>query len=231
MGHPKSFYVDQFADTERFLLETCIYFPFTLAKSLKGFGAEPDALLGHFDRLQMILLLAIDDAEAHNRIAIDARGMPHVHYQFHPKTLEAFAAGCRASTRIFFAAGAERVHTPAMQDFSLTREHAHQIDEKIQRRHLKLGQATISAAHLMGGCRMGNDPTTSVTDPWGKVHGQNDIYVADASLFPAAAEINPYLTIMALADRVAEGIRHGLGNKLLPPPSTGGGQGESDPNV
>jgi len=76
----------------------------------------------------------------------------------------------------------------------------------------------------MGGCRMGNDPTTSVTDPWGKVHGQNDIYVADASLFPAAAEINPYLTIMALADRVAEGIRHGLGNKLLPPPSTGGGQ-------
>jgi choline dehydrogenase-like flavoprotein len=31
--------------------------------------------------------------------------------------------------------------------------------------------------------------------------------VADASLFPQSVEINPYLTIMALADRVAEKIR------------------------
>jgi choline dehydrogenase-like flavoprotein len=31
--------------------------------------------------------------------------------------------------------------------------------------------------------------------------------VADGSLFPDSLEINPYLTIMALADRVAEGIR------------------------
>ena len=33
------------------------------------------------------------------------------------------------------------------------------------------------------------------------------LFVADASLFPAAAEINPYVTIMALADRVAERVR------------------------
>jgi len=31
--------------------------------------------------------------------------------------------------------------------------------------------------------------------------------VADASLFPDSLEINPYLTIMAVADRVAEAIR------------------------
>jgi choline dehydrogenase-like flavoprotein len=31
--------------------------------------------------------------------------------------------------------------------------------------------------------------------------------VADASLFPTAVEINPYLTIMALAERVAENVR------------------------
>jgi choline dehydrogenase-like flavoprotein len=31
--------------------------------------------------------------------------------------------------------------------------------------------------------------------------------VADASLFPDSLEINPYLTVMALADRVAEGVR------------------------
>jgi choline dehydrogenase-like flavoprotein len=39
------------------------------------------------------------------------------------------------------------------------------------------------------------------------VHGIPWLFVADASLFPDALEINPYVTIMALADRVAEGVR------------------------
>jgi choline dehydrogenase-like flavoprotein len=46
-----------------------------------------------------------------------------------------------------------------------------------------------------------------VTDGYGRVHGMPWLRVADASLFPDALEINPYVTIMALADRVAEGIK------------------------
>ncbi len=45
-----------------------------------------------------------------------------------------------------------------------------------------------------------------MTDSWGRVHGVPWLRVADASLFPDSVEINPYLTIMALADRVAERI-------------------------
>jgi choline dehydrogenase-like flavoprotein len=59
----------------------------------------------------------------------------------------------------------------------------------------------------MGGCRMGEDPRTSVTDSWGRVHGVPWLFVADSSLFPRASEINPYVTVMALADRVAERVR------------------------
>ena len=58
----------------------------------------------------------------------------------------------------------------------------------------------------MGGCGMGRDVSDSVTDPWGRVHGRPWLRVADASLFPDSLEINPYLSIMALADRVAEGV-------------------------
>src|SRR5436190_181895 len=39
------------------------------------------------------------------------------------------------------------------------------------------------------------------------LHGLPWLRVADASLFPDSLEINPYLTIMALADRVAEAVR------------------------
>jgi len=54
---------------------------------------------------------------------------------------------------------------------------------------------------------MGRGAADSVTDSWGVVHGLPWLRVADASLFPDSLEINPYLTIMALADRVAEAVR------------------------
>jgi len=53
---------------------------------------------------------------------------------------------------------------------------------------------------------MGADPATSVTDAWGQVHGVPWLFVADSSLFPRCSEVNPYLTVMALAERVAERV-------------------------
>lgn len=206
-GHPKSFYCDEFHHPERFLLETCLYYPFTLSKNLTGFGPEVDELMAHFRHLQMILVLAIDEAEKHNRVTIDRHGDPVVHYTFSDSTKHSLLQAIRASAKIFFAAGARRVHAPSAKNFFINQNDTDKIDELITEKQFKLGQISISAAHLMGGCRMGEDPKTSVTDSWGKVHGFEDLYVADSSLFPAASEVNPYLTIMALADRVAEGIR------------------------
>ncbi len=206
-GHPKSFFCDEFMTSDRFLLETCCYFPFTLAKNLVGFGAPVDDLLHHYNHLQMILVLAVDEAEAHNRVYYDFKtGAPAVSYTFNPKTIDSFVKAIRQSAKIFFAAGCERVHAPAAKDFFISKNQIDDIDNLILHKNFKLGKMSISAAHLMGGCRMGTDPKTSVTDSWGRVHGLNGVYVADASLFPKASEVNPYLTIMALADRVAEGI-------------------------
>lgn len=54
-------------------------------------------------------------------------------------------------------------------------------------------------------------PGTGVTDSRGRVHGIPWLRVADSSLFPDSLEINPYLTVMALADRAAEGVRQDWG--------------------
>ena len=92
------------------------------------------------------------------------------------------------------------------------------IDDRIQERHFRPGKVSVSAAHLMGGCGMGRSHRSSVTDSWGRVHTIPWLRVADASLFPDAVEINPYLTIMALADRVADGLlaEYGLGPQAAP---------------
>jgi hypothetical protein len=209
VGHPKSFYVDRGAE-EGFVLETCMYFPFVTAKNLTGFGPDHEALMRAFPRLQMILVLACDEAVPDNRIDVDRSGRPVVHYRFTPAVVRRMVAATRAAARIFFAAGAERVHAPPADPPLLRRSYAGELDRRIAERHFLPGRLSISAAHLMGGCAMGRDAADSVTDHRGRVHGVPWLRVADSSLFPDSIEINPYLTIMALADRVAEGVLEDL---------------------
>jgi choline dehydrogenase-like flavoprotein len=164
----------------------------------------------------MILILACDHATEGNRITVDRTGDPVVHYSLTGDTMDGLVRGTRAAARIFFAAGARWVHAPADPPLIEAQE-AGRLDERIATRHFRPGMVSISAAHLMGGCGMGRTPADSVTDVWGRVHGVPWLRVADASLFPDSLEINPYLTIMAVADRVAEGIRRDVRDLLAAP--------------
>jgi cholesterol oxidase len=56
-------------------------------------------------------------------------------------------------------------------------------------------------AHPLGGCPMGDDPSTSVVDDLGRVHGHPGMHVIDGSIIPTALAVNPSLTIAALAER------------------------------
>jgi choline dehydrogenase-like flavoprotein len=58
--------------------------------------------------------------------------------------------------------------------------------------------------HQNGTCRMGTDAATSVLDPHCKAHDLDNLYVVDASCFVSASAVNPSLTIIANALRVAE---------------------------
>ncbi|TDO51639.1 choline dehydrogenase-like flavoprotein [Kribbella sp. VKM Ac-2527] len=62
----------------------------------------------------------------------------------------------------------------------------------------------VGGQHQAGTCRMGEDPGTSVTDPWGRVHGHDNLWVMDASLHVTNGGFNPVLTVLALAYRSAE---------------------------
>jgi choline dehydrogenase-like flavoprotein len=79
-----------------------------------------------------------------------------------------------------------------------------QLESFISPKNFLANKTPIASAHPQGGCRMGADSTTSVTNAHGKVHGHDWLYIADASLFPKSSHVNPYLTIMALSERVAE---------------------------
>jgi choline dehydrogenase-like flavoprotein len=63
--------------------------------------------------------------------------------------------------------------------------------------------------HIMGGMMMGTDPAASVTDAYGQVHGLDNVYVADGSVFVTSGAHNPTNTIMAVALR---NMRHLAGS-------------------
>ena len=65
------------------------------------------------------------------------------------------------------------------------------------------GVGLSAGQHQAGTCRMGPDPKTSVTNEWGRVHGHENLFVADASLHVTNGGFNPVLTILSLAYRVA----------------------------
>ena len=61
-------------------------------------------------------------------------------------------------------------------------------------------------SHQCGTARMGNDPATSVVDPFCRSHDVENLFIVDASVLPTSAAANPSLTIAALALRTARHI-------------------------
>jgi choline dehydrogenase-like flavoprotein len=62
----------------------------------------------------------------------------------------------------------------------------------------------LASTHAPGSCRMGDDPAVSVVDRNGESHEVKRLYVGDGSLVPRTMSVNPSLTIMALATRLAD---------------------------
>ncbi|WP_146151815.1 FAD-dependent oxidoreductase [Ahniella affigens] len=76
---------------------------------------------------------------------------------------------------------------------------------------LRLAQALELARHHMGTTRMHDDPTQGVVNRDCRLHGVDNLYVAGASVFPTSGVANPTLTLAALAIRLADHLRAGIG--------------------
>lgn len=65
---------------------------------------------------------------------------------------------------------------------------------------------STGGAHLLGTCRMGDDPASSVVDRYHRSHDIRNLFICDGSSFVTSGRGQPTMTIMALAFRAAEHI-------------------------
>jgi choline dehydrogenase-like flavoprotein len=108
-----------------------------------------------------------------------------------------------------------------------------ETDRALQRHAVKFQSELLEAAggrdlwqsndtsHILGTCRMGDDPKTSVVDRDGRSWDIPNLWICDGSIFPTSGGVNPSLTIQALAcrigDRIAQMSRQGTLTRMRAP--------------
>jgi choline dehydrogenase-like flavoprotein len=178
--------------------------PSVLAARFPGLGHDFQRHLTMVDRMAPFdVIVAADRSRGTVR---PRRGSwdPDIRFDLDPRDVERMQRGLGILSDICWAAGAEAV-LPGLHgvpDMLRSPEEA-----EILRRMRLEGRQTITAAnHAFGTARMSRRPEDGVADEQGRCHDVENVYIADTSLFPGSPAVNPMLTCMALADRIACGI-------------------------
>ena len=221
LGSPQTVKTDQFARLRGgygFRLEMAPAHPGIIAMGTSWDG-------GRQHKLQMLrsanaaifFVLTRDTGEG--RVQVDRRGRAIMTYWPNEVDRGFLVRGIQEITRIAFAGGAVAVsttHTPALRLESdsgtpgaVARPRLERFLGDVAARGVTPNRLPLFSAHQMGSCRLGIDRRSSVADPYGQVHGTRGLYVGDASGFPTASGVNPMLSVMALAYRVAQRIKAG----------------------
>lgn len=162
-----------------------------LARGLRG--AALDAAIAHETTRHIAVATMTEQLPSpDNRIVPafdqrDALGIPRPKISFH------YDAYTRAGL-----ADARRLHDRVFSALGVTEQH-HADDVK-------------SAGHLIGTCRMGTDPRTSVVDAELRAYDHPNLFIVGSAVFPTGAAANPTLTIAALALRAAGAIQQTITN-------------------
>jgi choline dehydrogenase-like flavoprotein len=187
-GVPQSFYVDEFAD-EGIIFEGVAGPPAYAAMSLPLTGARhAEAMAGYRHLAQFGVMVSDSSRGSVHTVA----GQPLIRYDLTEADLHRFRTGLARMRELFEAAGALEVYLPLPDGVS---------PERARLRDLKL-----MAFHPLGTARADARPAHGVIDGELQVHGVRGVYVADGSAVPSSLGVNPQMTIMALATRLAFGL-------------------------
>jgi choline dehydrogenase-like flavoprotein len=206
-GVPQSFYVDEFA-SEGIMLEGVAGPPSYAAMALPLTGRRHAEAMADFPRLAQFGLM-VSDSSTGSLKELGRRAV--IRYELSDADLDRFRVGLERVAELFEAAGAREVYLPLPSGVA---------PQSARRKHLKL-----MAFHPLGTARADARPTHGVVDGDLAVHGVDGVYVADGSVVPSSLGVNPQITIMALATRLAF---HLLGRGLSDGVDGGRPPGQSD---
>ena len=127
---------------------------------------------------------------------------PLISYNLTHEDRKTLAEALKKLCELLLAAGAQTIF-PSIHNGPLIKNVSDLIELPDQ---INSSKTSIMSVHIFSSCPMGEDRDICVVDSYGKVHGQKNLWVSDASMIPSATGVNPQGTIMAFAKRNAEKI-------------------------
>jgi len=180
------------------MIESVAVQPVLTASALPGFGAAHADVMAALPHLARALVVI----HGRTRGTMTAEGA--IAHALLPDDVERLRAGLLGAARCYLAAGAEEVILPIHGSTPVRREADLGAAEHTALRPSDF--ANLYAVHLVGGAAMGGGPETGACDARGAVFGVRGLHVVDAASLPSATGVNPQITIVANALRMAEGI-------------------------
>jgi choline dehydrogenase-like flavoprotein len=195
-GVPQSYYIDEFCD-EGIMLEGAAGPPDYAAMSFPFTREQHRELMLDYLRIAQFGLMVSDTSRG------SVRELPgntvHISYALNDADVRTFKRGIELLVECYWAAGAQEVYPP-VEGIGILRDG--DIDT-VRRHDLRPGDLALAAFHPLGTARADARPDHGVVDPDLKVHGLEGVYVSDGSVVPSSIGVNPQITIMALATRLA----------------------------
>jgi choline dehydrogenase-like flavoprotein len=132
-----------------------------------------------------------------------AFGHEEVHFRLPARDLATLQRGIARVAEVLFEAGAEQVILPTHQ---LTSLRSARECERVAAAVRDTRDFSLGSAHPQGGNPWSMDPALGVVDDGFAVHGFDNLFVCDASVFPSGIGVNPIETILALSKHAARQI-------------------------
>jgi choline dehydrogenase-like flavoprotein len=194
-GVMQSYYIDQW-EPQRLLLEAT-FTPLAFGGAwLPGVGRAHQRSMLDFGHVGSIGVHLSDQSSG--RVNLTGDGSLRVGYKLTQDDADRLTYGIARAAEIHFAAGATEVYPNIARAGTLTPSKLADFEAA----RFKPSELRLEAFHPMGTARIAGEGD-GVCAPDGAVHGTTHLYVADASLFPTSVGVNPMMTIIAFATRIA----------------------------
>jgi len=198
-GVMQSFYVDEW-EPQGVLLEAT-FTPLAFGGAwLAGTGTEHQRSLLEFGHVGSIGVHLHD--RSHGRVGLGNDGSIRASYKLTREDADRIHFGIARAAEVHFAAGATEVYPNIPRFGTLKRGDLASFEAA----RLKASELRLEAFHPMGTARISADPRQGVCAADGSVRGAENLYVADASLFPTSVGVNPMMTIIACAKQVSRAV-------------------------
>jgi choline dehydrogenase-like flavoprotein len=175
--------------------------PGTLAAVLPGIGSSHRALMRNLRKLGGAISW-IDDVEF-GSVHLEGE-RPRYRVPIDGGNGLRIRDALKKQAKLLLTVGAKEILFGDLRDTRIHR--IEEIDAAVASLDLAPGRLVLAAPHPAGGARMGADPKTSVVGMDHRVHGMDNLFVADPSVFPTGPSVDPSVTIMAFSYVAAEHV-------------------------